>query len=118
MDHQQYIQSLRRAPNSPNYEILARSYKNALGIDELIFLHRVTWDYVDWLEANTENSFADWVVHTDKNPSEGFTLSHLLSYWLWFDECNRFRQGMPTPCDYPPLGYEGWADEYHESGKN
>ena len=69
MDHQQYIQSLRRAPNSPNYEILARSYKNALGIDELIFLHRVTWDYVDWLEANTENSFADWVVHTDKNPS-------------------------------------------------
>ncbi|MCV6545683.1 MAG: hypothetical protein OIF56_00095 [Cohaesibacter sp.] len=72
------------------------------------------WDYADWLEETVDEvSIAEWVVHCDKNPCEGYTLSHQLMYWLWFDECNRFRAGDPTPNPYPPMGYEGWADEFH-----
>lgn len=79
----------------------------------MIFLPRVCWDYVDWLDTEGETKFADWVVHCDKAPFEDCCLSYLLFYWLWYDECERFRQGLPTPNPYPPMGYEGWADEHH-----
>jgi len=112
MNHQEYMTHMRtRTPSTPTYDVVARAYKNAKGIDEIIHLHRCNWDYVEWLEANTGISFAEWVVHCDKNPSEGYTLSHLLMYWLWTDECNRFREGLPTPHSYTPVGYEGWGDE-------
>ncbi|MCG8405203.1 MAG: hypothetical protein MI923_08410 [Phycisphaerales bacterium] len=114
MDNRKYLADLRRRmPNRPSHKIEARSYKNASGVDELIYLPTGYWNYVEWAEKNTEIDFADWVVHCDTNPSEGFCLSHLLMYWLWTDECNRFRQGLPTPHPYPPMGYEGWADEFH-----
>lgn len=83
----------RDAPYHPSYDVIARAYKNASGIDEMIYLHRVCWDHVDWLEANTDINFADWVVHCANNPAPDFTLSHLLQYWLWVDECNRHRNG-------------------------
>ena len=113
MNHQEFMRSLRRVPNHPNNKIVARTYKNAKGADELIFLHQVHWDYVEWLEARGDIDFAEWVIHCDNNPVEDFTLSHLLMYWLWEDECIRFREGMPTPHPYPPMGYEGWADQHH-----
>ncbi|WP_037226941.1 hypothetical protein [Roseobacter sp. GAI101] len=97
-------------PSTANYDPVARVYKNASGIDEIIHLHRCYWAYVDWLEATTDIKFINWVVHCDKNPSEGYTLSHLLMYWLWTDECDRFRAGLPTPNPYPPMGYEGWGN--------
>jgi hypothetical protein len=100
-------------PNHWSYEIEARPYNNAKGVDEMIFLTRANWDYVDFLEAEGETNFADWVVHCDETPFEDWCLSFLLMYWLWTDECGRFRQGLPTPHPFPPMGYEGWADEYH-----
>lgn len=112
MDNKAYLGDLRRrSPNRESYQIEARPYKNAQGIDELIYLPKGYWDYVAWAEANTEIDFAHWVVHCDNNPHEDYSLSHLLMYWLWLDECNRFRAGEPTPNPYPPMGYEGWADE-------
>lgn len=115
MDNKDYLDDLRRrSPNHENYEIEARAYKNAKGVDELIYLQRGYWRYADWLESNEDEvSIAAWVIHCDQNPCEGFSLSHLLMYWLWEDHCNRFRAGMPTPDPYPPLGYEGWAEEFH-----
>lgn len=116
MDHQEYLQDLRkRSPSLETYEIEARPYKNAQGVDELIYLQRGYWDYVAWAEQNTEIDFAHWVVHCGNVPCDGFSLSHLLMYWLWYDHCNRFREGMPTPDSFPPLGYEGWADEFHSA---
>lgn len=98
MSHQRFMNFLRGGtPSTPPYDPIARVYKNASGVDEIIHLHRCYWNYVDWLEATTDIKFADWVVHCDKNPSEGYTLSHLLMYWLWTDECDRFREGLPTP---------------------
>ena len=116
MNQQEFLSHLRsRSPNHETYEIEARAYKNAKGVDELIYLQRGYWRYADWLEANVDEvTIADWVVHCDKNPCEGYSLSHQLMYWLWTDECNRFRAGDPTPNSYPPLGYEGWADEFHD----
>ena len=118
MDNKKYLDDLRRrSPNAKSYQIEARPYKNAKGVDELIYLQAGYWRYVEWAEANTEIDFAEWVIHCDKTPCEGFSLSHLLMYWLWTDECNRFRQGEPTPKPYPPMGYEGWADQFHSQSK-
>lgn len=113
MDHQQFMQTLRRAPNAPSYEIVSRIYKNASGVDEIIWLNRGYWEQVDWLESRGDIDFSEWVVHCDNNPFEDWALSSLLMYWLWLDECNRFRENLPTFKPYPPMGYEGWADEYH-----
>ncbi|PCI85560.1 MAG: hypothetical protein COB24_12660 [Hyphomicrobiales bacterium] len=109
----------RNLPNHPEYKTVTRIYKNAAGLDEIIIMTKVHWDYVAWLEAEENIDFAKWVVHFDKNPHEDWTLSHQLIYWLWYDECNRFRQGCKTPNSYPPMGYEGWGDEeWQYSSKN
>lgn len=103
-----------RTPNGFGYDVISRTYKNAKGLDEVVWLNRSYWDYADWLEIEEPDvSIADWVIHCDKNAVEGYTLSHQLMNWLWIDECNRFRQGLPTPNPYPPMGYEGWAEEVH-----
>lgn len=118
MDNKHYLDDLRRrSPNLPCYEIEARPYKNAQGVDALIYLQRGYWDYVTWAEKNTEIDFADWVIHCDKNPFEDWPLSKLLMYWLWTDQCNRFRAGEQIHKPYPPMGYEGWADEFHARSK-
>ena len=115
MDHQEYMHWLRHStPNHPNYEPVARSYLNAAGVEEVLFLPSSTWDYADWLEATTDHRIADWVIAADKLDRDDYTLSHILWYWLWNDECDRFRSGLPTPHPYPPTGYDGWADEYHD----
>lgn len=106
MNHQEFMRYLR--DQSPEYiddKVTPRAYKNASGVDEIIHLHESYWDYMGWLEETTEIKFADWVVHCDKNPAKDHTLSHILMYWLWLDECNRFRNGMPTPNSTPPMGY-------------
>lgn len=118
MNQREFLDNLRHfTPNSEAYEIEARAYKNARQIDELIHLPKSYWDYVEWAEKNTNINFATWVIHCDQNETTGYTLSHQLMYWLWLDECNRFRAGDPTPNSYPPMGYEGWADEYHSQAK-
>ena len=103
MNHQEYMRHLRSdPPYHPSYDVITRAYKNASGIDELIHLHRTTWEYVDWLEVNTEIKFAEWVVHCDNNPAPGFTLSHLLQYWLYEGECIRWENGERPPGRKPP----------------
>ena len=112
MNQIEFLNYLRHGlPNSPEYEIEPRVYKNAKGVDEIIHLTRNYWRYVDWADQNTDIDFANWVIHCDQNPTAGYTLSHQLMYWLWTDECNRFRQSHPTPHPYPPMGYESWASE-------
>ena len=112
MDHHAYMRSLRASPNASEYEIATRVYKNASGVDALIYLHQGYWDYVDWLTQNADGfDFGEWVIHYDKTPCEGYTLSHVLMYLLWEDECERFRFGTEKYKPYPPMGYEGWADE-------
>ena len=63
-----------KTPNAPGYDVIGRAYKNAKGVDEIIHLQRSYWDYVEWLESMTEIKFADWVIHCDNNPSEGYSL--------------------------------------------
>lgn len=114
MSNRDYLGDLRRrSPNHPNYKIEARAYKNAKGVDELIHLQVGYWSYVEWLEANTDIRFGDWVIHCDQNPFEDWPLSKLLMYWLWKDQCGRFAEGERNDQPFPPMGYEGWADEFH-----
>lgn len=103
-----YFKSL---PNHPDYKPVKRFYKNASGVDEMIIMTQSHWDYVEWLENTTEIKFADWVIHCDKNPFEDHPISELLIYWLWVDECARFKEGLDTPTPFPPVGYKGWGDE-------
>ncbi len=117
MNHIEYMHHLRdmqaRRPDSPP---VARTYKNAAGADELIYLPSTTWEYVDWLEARGDIDFAAWVLHCEANPAESFTLSHLLFYWLWRDLCGRHRKGLPTPTNVKPEGYEEYGEAANDPG--
>ena len=107
MNHLDYVRSIRRREGDhPNYRLEARTYKNAAGMTQLIYLPLTVWDYVEWLEVEDGVDFQDWVVHCELNPCKGFTLSHLLHYWLWLDECGRHRYGLTTPNGVKPEGYE------------
>ncbi|MEP2706158.1 MAG: hypothetical protein ABJQ71_18945 [Roseibium sp.] len=100
---------------SPAYEPLSRVYKNSKDVDTVITLPRGYWEYVDFLEARLQMSFRTMVKDCDHNPFEDWSLSELLMYRLWEDECRRFRAGRPTGNPHPPMCYEGWADDYHRN---
>lgn len=113
MDHQEFMHSIRhQVPKKEAYAVLSRTYKNAASADELIFLPKIYWESVDWLEARGDIDFADWVVHCDQDPSEGYSLSHLLMHWLWQDQCYRHMLGLPMKSDLPPLGGAVFYGEY------
>lgn len=112
-DFMQYLSSF--SSKSPTYEPLSRVYKNSQDLDTVITLPRGYWEYVDFLESRLEMSFLTWVKHCDRQPFQDWSLSQLLMYHLWEDECRRFRQGLPTPNPCPPMGFQGWADEYHRN---
>ncbi|RVT87167.1 hypothetical protein DXV76_03520 [Rhodobacteraceae bacterium CCMM004] len=116
MDHIAFMKHLRdHEARDPDRVSTARAYKNAAGIDELIRLPQPSWDYVDWLEAGGDINFAEWVLHCEANPCDGFTLSHLLMYWLWLDACRRYSQGLPTYSPHPPEGYETYAEPANDA---
>lgn len=119
MNHSEFMHYIRnQTPSGRGFDVVPRTYKNAVGVDEVVWLNRSYWKYADWLQDTEEEvDIAEWVIHCDKNNVAGYTLSHQLMFWLWTDECNRFRQGLKTPNTYPPMGYEGWADEFHSNSE-
>ncbi|WP_395173526.1 hypothetical protein [Roseibium alexandrii] len=102
---------LSGSPQSPIHQPLSRVYKNNHDIDTVIALPRGYWEYVDFLESRLEISFLTWVRHCDRNPFEDWSLSELLMYWLWLDQCHRFYEGLPTNKPKPPMGYERWLNQ-------
>ena len=117
MNLKKFVAYLRHTPNHPNYALEKRVYKNALGIDEIIIMHQSYWDYVDWLVDVIEIDINEWIVECDKHRGD-YCLSENFMYWLWWDECDRFRQGCKTPNAYPPLGYKGWGDEQNATAQS
>lgn len=112
---QKFMRWLRQSTTgSASYDLETRTYPNSTGADELITLHHNYWNYVDWLEARGEISFADWVIHCEQNPSGDTPLSELLMYWLWLDECNRWLYCEPTPSQTLPAGFSFWKATYGE----
>ncbi|QFT63783.1 hypothetical protein [Roseivivax sp. THAF30] len=111
MDHLRKMHE--RRPDSPP---TPRTYENSAGADELIFLPASTWDYVDWLEARGDIDFQTWVLHCEANPTAEMTLSHLLFYWLWLDQCRRHRYGLHTPTNVKPEGYEEYGESANDPG--
>lgn len=75
-------------------------------------LPQAHWDYVDWLVEVIEIDLNEWIVVCDQNRGDKSLVENFM-YWLWWDECDRFRRRCKTPNLYPPMGYEGWADEHH-----
>jgi hypothetical protein len=111
MNHLEFMHHLRKQEAlNPAHAPTARTYPNNAGVDALIHLPESMWDYVDWLEARGDIDFSAWVIHCEKTPCEGYTLSHLLMYWLWLDECRRHRAGLPTPNAILPAGYEAYGE--------
>ena len=95
-----YLRSLnhRDSFNKP----ISRTYKNHLGVDELITLPACYWEYVDWLEDQGDSDISEWVIHCSKHPHADWPTSHQLMYWLWMDDCGRHRQWLPTHREVPP----------------
>lgn len=91
---------------------MARNYPNSAGADELIFLPRNYWDYVDWSEARGDMDFAAWVIHCERNPHFDTPISELLMYWLWVDECGRWLHCKPTMSKTLPRGLAFWKATY------
>jgi hypothetical protein len=111
--HLKYMQWLReRNAIDPSFTTTSRTYKNLAGADELIWLPNSYWDYVDWMEERGDISFADWVIHCEKNPHEDVSISNLLLYWLWQDECSRWMNCQPTPTTKRPAGLKFWKASY------
>lgn len=95
---------------SSTHRPVTRNYPNGQSVEMLIHLPQSTWDYADWLEARGVISIQAWVAHCHANPSPGFTLSHLLMYWFWLDQCRRYRNGDDLPHKEVPDGYEAYGE--------
>ena len=80
----------------------------------MIHLPQSAWDYVDWLEVRGDIDFQSWVTHSEQHPFEDWSLSQLLMYWLWLDECRRHRNGEPTPTNVPPEGFEPYGERAND----
>lgn len=116
MNHFEYMEHLREhEARSLNHKPVARAYRNGAGVDELIHLPQSMWDYADWLEAEGHISMQEWVTHCEANPWQGMTLSHLIMYWLWLDNCRRYRYGEPLPDNVPPEGYEACGEAANDA---
>ena len=64
MNHLDYVRSIRRREGDhPNYRLEARTYKNAAGMTQLIYLPVTVWDYVEWMQIEDGIQFQDWVLH-------------------------------------------------------
>lgn len=59
MDHHKFMEYLRHVPNHPSYKVVPHVYKNAKGVDEVIWLHQCYWDDVDWLETQGDIGNSD-----------------------------------------------------------
>ncbi|WP_417674818.1 hypothetical protein [Pseudodonghicola sp.] len=108
-----YLQS--RVAEHPDNQPIGRIYQNSAGADVLIHLPQHYWNYVDWSEARGDIDFQHWVTHTERHPFEDWSLSQLLMYWLWLDECRRHRYGHPTPTNTPPEGYEPYGERANDA---
>lgn len=104
MNQYEFEQYLYRHHKSDSTEPTGRVYKNAFGSDEIIVLPRNYWDYVDWLTNVADVDMQEWVVECDKYRDDK-TLSENLMEWLYWDECDRHRNNLPTPTLEPPIGF-------------
>ena len=104
MNQYEFEQFLTSAPKSGGYEPVGRTYRNAFGIDEVVVLHKNYWIYVDWL-VDHGIDIQEWITECDKH-REDKTLSENFMEWLYWDECDRHRNGKLTPTYSPPLGYQ------------
>lgn len=98
-----FLEYLNELAVTPEREPTGRHYTNALGIQEIIILPQNYWVYVDWLVARGID-FEEWVVECDKHRGETPLSAHMM-HWLWWDQCERHREGSETPADLPPIGY-------------
>ena len=112
VDFMRYLQS--RISEHPGNKPVGRFYQNSDGGEVLIHLPQGYWNYVDWSEARGDIDFQHWVTHTEQHPFEDWSLSQLLMYWLWLDECRRHRYGHPTPTNVPPEGYEPYGERAND----
>ncbi|WP_181820821.1 MULTISPECIES: hypothetical protein [Rhodobacterales] len=116
MSQQKYMAYLQsKSKDRPNDPIEMRLYKNMAKADVMIHLPRSYWDFVEWVELRGDISFQDWVIHCEQTPFEDWSISELLMYWLWMDQCNRHRYGLPKPNDVLPEGYEPFGEVANDS---
>lgn len=110
MNNQQYMHHLRhRIPNHPDYKPESRGVDLPDGTTELITLPVSTWAYADWIETRTDIRVVDWVSKAKALNNPTYTVSHIIWYWLYNNECDRFTVGDETPNPFPPVGYKGWG---------
>lgn len=103
MQHYEFTQYISDLDDGTGFTApVSKTYKNHLGVDEIILLPKCYWDIADWLENEGAINFGDWVTHCSQNPHEDWSLSHQLMYWLWHDLSIRHRDGHPMPPNMIP----------------
>ncbi|WP_424978102.1 hypothetical protein [Leisingera sp. S232] len=106
MQHQEFTQYISDLDDGSEFRAtIARSYKNHLGVEEIILLPQCYWDIAAWLEEQGAIDFNEWVRHCSENPHEDWSLSHQLMYWLWYDLSIRHRDDHPMPPNMIPEGH-------------
>lgn len=105
MNQHDFEAYLARNTNSASSMPTGQTYKDSFGQDAIIVLPQNYWDYVDWLKTVTKTDIEAWIVECDTHRGDK-TLSENLMEWLWWDECDRHRQGHETPTASPPLGFQ------------
>ena len=115
MNHIEFRKYLEdQAERHPVYKLITRLYKNAYGADLMVHLPQQVWDNADWLETRGDIDIGAWVIHCDQTPFDDWTVSQLMLYWLWLDECRRHRYGDPTPTNMRPEGYESYGERSND----
>ena len=83
-------------PNHNNPErLVERRLTNASGVQEIVTLKKIQWDYLDWLEnkgANIERYIRNCSAG---NPDK--SLSEALEWWIYWAYVEREEQGLPRP---------------------
>lgn len=76
-------------------ELVGRHVVNAMGQEEIVFLTRAQWDYLDWLEAEGAD-VAHFITRCDLKRKD-VPLSDALSWWVHWWFLDREKQGYPRP---------------------
>jgi hypothetical protein len=96
-------------PVGPGSEFEGRMVINAFGIKEIASMPQSIWGYYDWCVGQGWD-MVHWTENIDKMRDPSLTFSENMWGGLWKLACSRFKQGLSSPRETPPEGYEEFLE--------
>lgn len=82
---------------------IGRYVTNAMGVAEVIVMDRLSWEYLDWLIANSPpGEIEEWIADCDRE-REDVGFGPALQSWLYWEYQWREKEGLPRPDWLPPF---------------